>query len=277
LLLIASVAVAGNGSGSGADPFETYNFSGTVAAINSGSGSGMPMITVDDASQGQVDIALGPVWFLQAAGFSAADDDSVEVLAFGCATCAAPYVAAWVVNNTNGTSVDLRDADGKPLWIQRQYQRGGSGRPGQGNGSGGQNGGGSSSGNGQPGGSGNGSGNGPSNGSGLDMSMVESVTGVVVAFEGHGEPEQPVLTLDVGGETVEITVSPYGPIAAAGLIIEPGMTLTVTFAPTECEEDPHLVTIAILDDATGILVQLRDPETGFPMNNGNGHNRPNWP
>jgi hypothetical protein len=60
-------------------------------------------------------------------------------------------------------------------------------------------------------------------------------------------------------------------------VIEPGLILTVTCAPTDCEEDLHNVAISVLDVATGVLVQLRDPETGFPMTNGGGHNRPNWP
>ena len=109
------------------------------------------------------------------------------------------------------------------------------------------------------------------------MALIDTVTGIVVDFTGHAGSGQPVLTLDVDGEIYEITVSPYGPIEAAGFVIEPGMTLTVVFAPTECEEDPHLVTISIQDDATGVVIQLRDSETGFPMAAGGGQNRPNWP
>ena len=275
LLVAPSVVMAGNGSGPGADPSETHEFYGSVVAFTAASGSGMPMITIDAGADGEIDVALGPVWYLQAAEFSAAPGDWVEILAYSCSVCAAPYVAASIENTTTGAFVELRGEDGRPLWTQRQYQRGGSGRPGQGNGSGGQNGGGS--GGGQPGGSGNGSGNGPGNGSGLDMSLVQTVTGDVTDFTGHAGSGQPVLTLDVNGEIYEITVSPYGPVEASGLVIEPGLNLEVVFAPTECEEDPHLVTISILDTITGLSIQLRDPETGFPMAAGGGHNRPNWP
>jgi hypothetical protein len=286
LVAATSVVTAGNGSGPGADPFDSYPITGTVAGVNVSSGSGMPMITVqaDDPDLGLVDVALGPIWFLQQAAFVVAEGDRVELLAYACDVCAAPFVAAWVENTTNATYVDLRDEDGRPLWTQRQYQRNGSARPGQGNGSGGQNGGGQGggsgggSGTGQPGGSGNGTGSGPANGSGLDMSQVETVTGEVLDFTGHAGAGQPVLTLDVAGDSLEITVSPYQPILAAGLVIEPGIVLTVTYAPTDCVENPHYVTISILDDATSILIQLRDPETGFPMaGGGSGHNRPNWP
>jgi hypothetical protein len=175
--------------------------------------------------------------------------------------------------------------------ITRQYQRSGSERPGQGGGTGAGNGeppnepggsgtgggSGSTGGSGEPGGSGTGSGSGPANGSGLDMSQVETVTGNVVSFTGHAGFGEPLLVLDVDGEIVEIIVSPYQPIAAAGLVMEAGMSLTVACAPTLCDDEPHLVSISIVDNATGVLIQLRDPETGFPMTNGGGHNRPNWP
>jgi len=285
LIAAASIAVAGGGTVSGADPSQAFEVSGPVAAVSIASGSGMPMLTVDDAALGLVDVALGPIWFLQEAGFSAEVGDTADLLAYPCTSCAASAVAAWVENLTNGTSVDLRDEEGKPLWIQRpSAPRGGSARPGQGAGSGGQNGGGqgggsgTGSGTGEPGGSGTGTGSGPANGSGLDMSQIATVTGEVVDFTGFSGDGQPVLTIDVDGVAVEIVLSPYQPILAAGLVIEPGLVLTVTFAPTDCDENPHNVAISILDDATGVLVQLRDPETGFPMTGGGGgHSRPNWP
>lgn len=291
-LFVASAAPA-SGVGSGADPSQAFEVSGTVVAVTGGSNSGMPMLTVDDPGLGQVDIGLGPIWFLQTSGFSAEIGDSVRLLAYACPTCAATAVAAWIDNLSNLTSVDLRDEDGRPLWTQRQFNRNGSGRPGMGSGSGSSNGGGQGGGggggggepggtgggggNGDPGGSGNGTGSGPANGSGLDMSQVETVTGEVIHFTGHAGAGQPIVSLDVEGEAIDITLSPYQPIEAAGLVIVPGLVLTVTFAPTECEEDPHNVAISITDDATGVLVQLRDPETGFPVVSGGGHNRPNWP
>jgi len=287
LVAAASVAFAGGSSITGADPSQAFEVSGTVAAVSVGSGSGMPMLTVDDAVLGPVDVALGPIWVLQEAEFSVEVGDSVDLLAYPCASCAASAVAAWVENLTNGTSVDLRDEDGSPLWTQRMSSRSGSTRPGQGGGSGGQTGGGQGggqgggsgggTGTGQPGGSGNGTGSGPANGSGLDMSQIATATGNVVDFTGFAGSGQPVLTLDANGQSIEIVLSPYQPILAAGLVIEPGDTLTVAFAPTDCDEAPQNVAISILDDATGILVQLRDPETGFPMTNGGGHNQPNWP
>lgn len=291
LVAVASVTAAGGGTGPAADPTQAFEVSGPVLTFNAASGSGMPMISVDDATLGATDVALGPVWFLQEAEFSAAVGDDVHLLVYPCATCAASAVAAWVENLTTGASVDLRNEDGRPLWIQRQSRRSGSSRPGEGNGggNGGDNGNGGENGNGEgdgdgegnggPGGSGDGDGdgNGPGNGSGLDMSAVETVTGTVIEFTGHAGSGQPLLSLDVDGTTVEIVVSPYAPVNAAGLVIDPGMVLTVTYAPTDCDEGGQLIAISITDDTTGIQIQLRDPETGFPMSGGSQQNRPNWP
>jgi hypothetical protein len=283
-VVAACVALATTvAAGPGADPSQAFTVEGTVLAFTSGTGSGMPMITVDDLVLGPVDVALGPAWYLQVSGFSAEEGQSVELLVYQCSTCAARVVAAWIENLSNGTAADLRDEDGRPLWVNRQYQRSGSSRPGQGGGSGGSGdgeptgGSGGGGGSGQPGGTGNGSGSGPDNGSGLDMSQVETVTGGVVSFSGHGGSSEPILVLDVDGTSHEIRVSPYQPIAAAGMLLEPDMILTVTFAPTTCDDEPHFVSISIIDDATGLLVQLRDPETGFPIAPGGGHSRPTWP
>jgi hypothetical protein len=278
-LLAAGSAVAA----SGADPTHAVELAGPVLAYTASSGSGMPLLTVDDAVLGATDVALGPVWVLRQAGFTAEIGDQVELLAFACDGCAAPLVAAWVDNLSNGSSVVLRDDDGRPVWTARQQRRAGAGRPGQGGGGGAGSGdgvGSGGSGSGQPGGSGSGGGTGPGepgNGSGLDMTQVATVTGEVVDFTGHAGQGEPSLTLVADGESYLITVSPYQPIAAAGLILEPGLVLTVTFAPTDCVEEPHLVTIAVTDVATGLTIQLRDPETGFPMAPGGGHNRPTWP
>ncbi|MCU0305869.1 MAG: hypothetical protein MUC56_17590 [Thermoanaerobaculales bacterium] len=279
IALLAAGTAAATG---GADPTSAVELAGPVLAYTASSGSGMPMLTVDDAVLGAADVALGPVWVLRQAGFSAEVGDQVELVAFACTSCAAPLVAAWVDNLSNGSSVVLRDEDGRPVWTARQQRRGGSARPGQGGGGGAGSGGsgGSGSGGGEPGGSGSGSGSGPGEpggGGGLDMTQVATVTGEVADFTGPGGPDEPILALVADGETFLITVSPYQPIAAAGLVIEPGLVLTVTFAPTECVAEPHLVTIAVTDVATGLTIQLRDPETGFPMAPGGGHNRPQWP
>jgi len=279
--MVALVCGSSPAAGAAADPTQAFQVLGTVVAFTASSGSGMPMLTVEDTAATTFEVGLGPLWVLRDAGFSAEAGDQVQMLIFPCDTCAAPYVAAWVDNLTRSCSVELRDEDASPLWASRSRSRSGSARPGQGNGSGsGGSGAGTGTGSGQPGGSGNGTGSGPGvpgGDGGLDMTQVETVTGEVVNFAGQAGAGEPVLSLEVDGDIVEIVVSPYQPVAAAGFIIEPGLVLTVTYAPAECDSEVRLVTIAITDVATGLAIQLRDPETGFPMAPGGGHNRPNWP
>jgi hypothetical protein len=287
LAILALAAGPALAAAAAADPGEGFEIHGVVTAFTASPGSGLPMITVDVPPDETFDVGLGPLWYLQAEDFSVAEGDEVDAFIFPCDTCSAPYVAAWVDNLTQECSIQLRDPDtGRPEWSHRNQYRGGTTRPGQGRdpgtggGTGGGTGSGSGGGSGQPGGSGNGTGTGPGlpgGIGGLDMTQVQTVTGTVVDFVGHAGSGQPTLTLDAAGETWVIVVSPYQPVEAAGLIIEPGLGLEVTFAPTICSGEPLLVTIAITDLATGMSIQLRDPETGFPMAPGGGHNRPNWP
>ena len=121
LVSVASIAVGGTVTG--VDPTTSIQISGEVISFTGSSGSGMPMITVDDATLGIVDVGLGPAWFISEAGFSAAPGDQVEIEAFECPVCAALYVAAWVDNLTTGVGIDLRDDEGRPLWRQRQVAR----------------------------------------------------------------------------------------------------------------------------------------------------------
>lgn len=102
------------------------------------------------------------------------------------------------------------------------------------------------------------------------MSAVAAVSGTVVsvsAAPGEGLPSM-VLATDEG--ELELLLSPYHPIAAAGFLIEPGMELDVTYAPWAVGGEAVLATISITDPVTGLTIQLRDPETGYPIHGGPG-------
>ena len=317
LSLLAVPAVAQPGPGPAIDPSQAFPVAGEVTAFTAAFGSGMPMLTVDDPALGSVEIGLGPLWFIQEAGFSAAVGDSVEALVVSCDICAAGTVALWVDNLTNETSVLLRDDDGIPLWIQGngtgggrgfcaqqrdtvQSQAGaqhGSGQGGQGGqarhgsgatnqGSGNQGGGPNDKGpHGDPG-SGSGPGNGPGNGpagrgpvtpggqcewTGPDMTQATTVTGAVLSLEVGFHSARPSVVLDVAGDEVEILLMPYAPLAAAGFLIQTGMTLEITYAPWMVfGGEEALVALAVTDPASGLTVQLRDPETGYPVTGGGG-------
>ncbi len=307
-LLLITLPAAAQPQGPAADPSQAFTVYGPVESFTAAFGSGMPMLVVDDGALGTVEVGLGPVWFLQEAGFGAAPGDEVEALVFPCPVCSAPYVALWVDNLTTGASVVLRGEDGRPLWIRRDgpgngpafcnqgpglmvgEQRGGGNGHGNGNGpqSGGGNGGGpqGTGGNGpQAGrGTGPGSGNGPGDGpngnrnpggqcdwTGPDMTQVATATGTVLSLDvGFGNP-RPSVFLEVEGEEVEIMLMPYAPIAAAGFLIEAGTELQVTYAPwTAFGGEEVLVALSITDPVTGMTIQLRDPETGYPVTGGGG-------
>ena len=262
LLLTAGTAAAQNGTPA-ADPSGAFNVSGTVLSFTAGSRSGMPLLTVDDPAIGIVDVALGPAWYLQEAGFSVFVGDDVTLVAFPCASCAAENVAKWVDNNSNGSSVDLRGDDGVPLWIGG-YQ----GEPGN------DDSGGNGDDHGGPGHGGEGGDGEPSHGAssrgertgrtwGLDMTTVTTVSGVVVSFMESPAQGESHLNLDVDGTVLRILVTSFNKVEAAGMLLNAGDNLSVTYALTKCS-DPEMAALSLTDD-TGLTVQLRDPETGFPI------------
>jgi hypothetical protein len=303
LILIALPAAAQPGSSPAADPSAAFDVYGTVLSFTAAYGSGLPMLVVEDAALGTLDVGLGPVWFLQAADFAAAPGDEVEALVFPCPVCAAPYVAMWVENLTTGAAVDLRGEDGRPLWIQRGGPGGGQpfcnqGDPvgqlgeqrgphgGNGNGNGPQSGGGNGNDTGKGPQGGAGDGNGPQAGggpngnrnlggqcdwTGPDMTQVATATGTVLSLDVGFGNTRPSVFLEIGGEEVEIMLMPYAPIAAAGFLIEIGSELQVTYAPwITFGGEEVLVALSVTDPATGLTIQLRDPETGYPVTGGGG-------
>lgn len=101
---------------------------------------------------------------------------------------------------------------------------------------------------------------------GLDLSSVETLTGIAVAIEGGPGEGVPTLVLKDGSEELEIVIGPYRVWAASGIEVTPGEELTVTFVP--CTNDGHLVALSVLEEETGKTVQLRDPKTGLPLSYG---------
>jgi hypothetical protein len=256
LLLGAATATAQGGGVPAADVTTAFDIRGYVVGLTAGSRSGMPLLVVDDEISGEeVSVALGPAWFLQEAGFSINAGDYVVIVAFECASCASEYVAAWIENTTEGTSVELRDESGVPLWrggYQGNPDGDGQGGAGEGNENGRR--------------LGTRQGNRVGGTWGLDMTTVTTVSGTVIAIRTEPKSGDPHLRLDVDGTELKIhlTAGAYNLLDAAGVLIGPGIELTVTYALTKCS-DPAMVAISIIDPATGLVVQLRDPETGFPI------------
>ncbi len=256
LLLGAATASAQGGGVPAADPTETILVEGYVDSFTAGSRSGMPLLVVDDVISGElVAVALGPAWFLQEAGFSVLPGDFVEIVAYPCASCAAENVAASVLNTTNGTSVELRGDDGVPLWLggYREVRTGARRGPGD-----------SSR---DPSHGDSGQGNRTGGTWGLDMTTVTTVTGTVEEIreeKGTGEPHLRLMMVDGTILRILLNAGAYNLLEAAGVLIQPGMELTVTWALTKCS-DPEMVAISLIDPVLGLEIQLRDPETGFPI------------
>lgn len=284
LLITALPAMAqraGDGTGPAVDPSEALDVYGTVVSFTASVGSGMPRLVVDEAALGEIEIGLGPLWFIQEAGFGADAGDVVEATVFPCDSCAAEYVAQVVENVTTGTSVTLRGEDGRPLWRGRGGTGGGqgfcrqSGTDAKRSGQGGRGGNGSASGQGAQNDQGANPGDFPGGQcqwTGPDMTAVATVTGTVVSVDVTFGNPRPSVVLDVDGEEIEILLRPYAPLAAAGFLIEVGSELQVTYAPWVLPDEVEvLVAISVTDPATGLTVQLRDPETGYPIGGGRGH------
>ena len=105
------------------------------------------------------------------------------------------------------------------------------------------------------------------------MSATANVAGTVVSVSAVPGGGMPVMLLATADGELELLISPYHPIAAAGFLIEPEMELLVTYAPWVIADELVLATISITDPVTGLTIQLRDPETGHPVRGGYGYGR----
>ncbi len=73
-------------------------------------------LVLEDADMGKTVIRLGPSWYLDGIGFTAAAGEAVKVLAGQCDDCTAGHIAVRVENLATGAVAELRDEDGRPAW-----------------------------------------------------------------------------------------------------------------------------------------------------------------
>lgn len=277
-LVIATVAFAQQGSGPVAPPAGPPSvLSGTVVSFNAGTGMGAALVLGVNGSE--TTLLVGPIWFLQKAGFTATAGDIVEATVLACPQCRTGNAVVAVKNLTNGTAVTLRNAEGVPLWMNGPGNAPGN-APGNGRGNGPGAGPGNGPGNG-PGqgygtpanGSGPAYGNGPGRGgrgvygrgntdcAGIDMTQLATVHGSVKAFTGGQRTGQPSLVLLTADGEKTYLVAPYRMVLDAGLEFVEGASFTLTAAPNTTGA---WVVVTLHDDATGIELVLRDA-TGFPV------------
>jgi hypothetical protein len=251
-----------DGSGPQVDVTQVTTFSGSVVGFLAGAGMGTPQLTVDVAGTPST-FVLGPYPYLLEQGFVAEPGDQVTVTAFACASCPSGLAVARVENTTRNLTVVLRGDNGLPLWIGGGAGRDGTPRrvlrPRSGPGMGG---GGQAMGTAKRGTVGHGR---LCGGVGPDMTRATTFSGTVASFVGGPGEGLPVLTLATASGPVEIMASPYHAIAHAGYTFEEGRQLTVAAAPVDLDGEDHWVAISITDASTGLVIQLRDAESGLPL------------
>ncbi len=102
---------------------------GDVVSLKGGPGVGMPTLTVRIGGKEEAYV-LGPYRYLTAQKFAPAAGDAVRLLLYACTECPQGAVVAEVENLTQKTTLNLRNADGTPVFA------GGRGSHGRGMGAG---------------------------------------------------------------------------------------------------------------------------------------------
>ncbi len=131
--------------GSGAprlDPATAVSLEGAVVSFTNEPGTPSTLV-VDDAEMGKIVVRLGPSWYLDGIGFTAAAGESVKVAAQQCTDCTAGHIAVRVENLATGAVAELRDEEGLPVWrgsgrAKATAESGPGWRQGRGKGCGGQ-------------------------------------------------------------------------------------------------------------------------------------------
>lgn len=256
---------SGTGSGPGLDAASVSTVIGTVTSFSAGAGVGRPSLVVNTDSGSTQTFVLGPYRLLQAQSFTLAAGERVEVKALACATGEEKLVAIEVRNLTRGLTLNLRDEDGKPVWMgsraqgERRFGRGGEGKGKQAGVAQGQ-------------GRGQGRGMSACGGSGPDLARSSTFTGQVVRFDGGTGSGQPTLVLGTAQGEVSIRLAPFRALVRTGYTPVPGANLDVIAAPVTVDGSEHLVALSLRDAATGLVIQLRS-EDGTPIRSPRG-NRP---
>jgi hypothetical protein len=274
---VAAAALAGSawgqrgGSGNGVrdgggplvDASRPVTVQGDVVRFLAGVGQGMPELVVRDAAGVETSFVLGPYWYLQQQGFAAQPGDRAVVNGFACASCEHGIAVTSVVNLTRSLTLTLRNADGTPLWIG---SNGGAVRKHLGTGAMG----------GRANAAGTGSGRGPGarglrcGGALPDLARTTTFAGAVSSFTGGAGEQYPTLVVAAAQGETSIMLAPYRVLLQAGYTPAPGAQVAVVAAPVDVAGSEEWVAITLTDVASGLVLQFRNPETGYPVVAGHG-------
>ncbi len=219
----------GGGPGQGTPTAKTIvTIEGPVEAVSLGIAQGSPSIVVNGTQ-----IVLGPYSYIDAMGFAIEAGDQVRVEAFASLLYNDLLVAVSVENLTRGTSIQLRDEFGRPLWWSarggRAGRMGSSDRPG------------------------------PCGGA-PNVAAAQEFTGTVAEVSAGLGRRHPEISLTDG--TV-FAAGPYRLWAESEFSLAAGDAVTIVAFPCSLQ-DGKWVVMSIAKPATGEELILRD-DTGIPV------------
>lgn len=100
----------GQGQGQGTPVEHTWvTLQGTVSSFD-----GQQTLSVETGERGQLDLWLGPTGYAAQQGVIFNPGDAVTILGFDSPN--GSFQAGEITNNTSGTTLYLRDPNGRPLW-----------------------------------------------------------------------------------------------------------------------------------------------------------------
>ncbi len=115
----------GNGGGNGArnggynaglqvDLATLIQVEGTLTAVNLGLGTHTNSVTLQAMDGTQYTVTLGPFWYMEQNGFTLQQGDAVSI---SMALCQGQWVAFAVTKTATGVTLQFRDDQGVPLWL----------------------------------------------------------------------------------------------------------------------------------------------------------------
>lgn len=201
---------------------------GQVEAVSLGIAQGSPSIVVNGSR-----IVLGPYAYLDALGFAVEVGDQVVADAFASLLYDNLLVAVSVENLTGGTSIQLRDEYGRPLWTAGYGGRGDRHASADGRG--------------------------PCGGV-PNVAAAREFNGTVAEISAGAGRRHPEITL---GDGTVFAVGPYRVWLESGFSLAAGDTVSILAFPCSVEEGKWVV-MSIAKPATGEELILRD-DTGIPV------------
>ncbi|MBI4890782.1 MAG: hypothetical protein HY821_09175 [Acidobacteria bacterium] len=194
--------------------------SGAITAIQSTAGVQYPTIVVDGKQ-----IRIAPVWFMLENDFELAVGDKVDVKAAAC-TCADGSLYALEI--VKGSAVlQLRDAQGLPLWITRGHGQSG-GNPSA-----------------------------PRTGTGcVDSATIKTITGTVESVTMGVGIQQPALVVKTSEGVVAVKIGPERVLFDNDIELKPGDAVTVRYGLATCSEENVALSLTV----GGVTVILREDD-----------------